>query len=86
MLGEAPSYKEVLSKVNSVLEVSGLNDRVWNIRDCNSGLFVRRAPVAKRTAAPAHAHAHEVQASAWRCVAMCACILLRCEPWIRPDD
>eukprot|EP00966_Prymnesium_polylepis_P329404 7385113-Prymnesium_polylepis.2 len=30
----------VLSKINSVLVVAGLNDTVWSIRDCDSTLFV----------------------------------------------
>lgn len=30
----------VLSKVNQVLRLAGLNDTVWSIRDCDSPLFV----------------------------------------------
>ena len=31
---------EVLSRINSVLVVAGLNDNVWSVRDCDSTLFV----------------------------------------------
>eukprot|EP00965_Chrysotila_dentata_P169950 5609981-Pleurochrysis_carterae.AAC.1 len=41
MADSTPSYREVLSKVNSVLAASGLNDSVWSVRDCDSTLFVR---------------------------------------------
>ena len=36
----ALTKKDVLSKVNEVLVVAGLNDNVWSIRDCDSTLFV----------------------------------------------
>ena len=35
----ALTKKDVLSKVNEVLVVAGLNDNVWSIRDCDSMLF-----------------------------------------------
>ena len=31
---------DVLSRINSVLDASGLNDCVWSVRDCDSTLFV----------------------------------------------
>ena len=31
---------DVLSRINSVLVVAGLNDNVWSVRDCDSTLFV----------------------------------------------
>ena len=36
----AVERQSVLSKINSVLVVAGLNDTVWSIRDCDSTLFV----------------------------------------------
>ena len=39
-IANMPTKHEVLSKVTSVLDAAGLNDRVHSLRDCDSTLFV----------------------------------------------